>query len=82
MDRNKDKLREMWDRLVILLVSQPREGARVGWEPEDVVDRECVVVLKIGEDAQGFQKNKVVEVRPLGEEDDKTDGSSFDGIPY
>ena len=30
MDRNKDKLREMWDRLVILLVSQPWEG----WERE------------------------------------------------
>jgi hypothetical protein len=55
---------------------------RVGWGPEDVTDRECVVILKVGEDAQGFQKNKVVDVRPLGEEDDKTDGSSIDGIPF
>ena len=30
MDRNEDKLREMWDRLVILPVSQPRAG----WERE------------------------------------------------
>lgn len=55
---------------------------RVGWGPEDVTDRECVVILKVGEDAQGFQKNKVVDVRPLGEEGDKTDGSSFEGIPF
>ena len=55
---------------------------RAGWGPEDVTDRECVVILKVGEDAQGFQKNKVVDVRPLGEEDDKTDGSSIDGIPF
>jgi predicted CoA-binding protein len=55
---------------------------RVGWGPEDVVDRECVVVLKVGEDAQGFQKNKVVDVRPLGQEGHKTDGPSFDGIPF
>lgn len=55
---------------------------RVGWGPEDVVDRECVVVLKVGEDAQGFRKNKVVDVRPLGQGGHKTDGSSFDGIPF
>ena len=55
---------------------------RVGWGPEDVVDRECVVVLKVGEDAQGFQKNKVVDVRPLGQEGHKTDVPSFDGIPF
>ncbi len=55
---------------------------RVGWGPEDVVDRECVVVLKVGEDAQGFQKNKVVDVRPLGQEGHNTDGPSLDGIPF
>lgn len=56
---------------------------KVGWGPEDVVDRECVVVLKVGEDAQGFQKNKVVEARPLGKEDDGTDDSSFEAeIPF
>jgi hypothetical protein len=55
---------------------------RVGWGPEDVVDRECVVILKVGEDAQGFRKNKVVDVRPLGQEGHKTDGPSLDGIPF
>lgn len=30
MDRNEDKIRETWDRLVILLAAQPREG----WEHE------------------------------------------------
>ena len=55
---------------------------RVGWGPEEVVDRECVVVLKVGEDAQGFQKNKVVDVRPLGQDGHNTDDSSLDGIPF
>ena len=40
---------------------------RVGWGPEDVIGGECVVVLKVAEDAQGFQKNKVVDVRPLAQ---------------
>jgi len=54
---------------------------KVGWGPEDVVDRECIVALKVGEDAQGFEKNKVVDVRPL-EQEEKTDGSGFEGIPF
>lgn len=29
-DAPDDKLRETWDRLVLLLIAQPREG----WEPE------------------------------------------------
>ena len=36
-----------------------------GWGPEHVIGGECVVVLKITEDAQGVQKNKVVKVKPL-----------------
>jgi hypothetical protein len=28
--RTKDRLRETWDRLVLLLITQPREG----WKPE------------------------------------------------
>ena len=35
-----------------------------GWGPEDVIGRECVVVLQVAEDAQGVEKNKVVKVRP------------------
>jgi hypothetical protein len=35
-----------------------------GWESEDVIGRECVVVLEITEDAQGAQRNKVVKVKP------------------
>jgi hypothetical protein len=30
VDRNEDRLRETWDRLVILLAARPREG----WERE------------------------------------------------
>ena len=30
MDRSEDKLRETWDRLVILLAARPRQG----WERE------------------------------------------------
>lgn len=29
-DASNNKLRETWDRLVLLLIAQPREG----WEPE------------------------------------------------
>jgi hypothetical protein len=36
-----------------------------GWGPEDVIGRECVVVLEITEDAQGVPKNKVVRVKPV-----------------
>jgi hypothetical protein len=37
---------------------------KMGWEPEDVIGGECIVVLEITEDAQGVQKNKVVKVKP------------------
>lgn len=30
MDAVKNRLRETWDRLALLLITQPREG----WEPE------------------------------------------------
>src|SRR5215212_2840469 len=35
-----------------------------GWGSENVIGGECVVVLEVTEDAQGFEKNKVVSVRP------------------
>jgi hypothetical protein len=35
-----------------------------GWGPEDLIGEECVVVLEAAEDAQGTEKNKVVEVKP------------------
>jgi hypothetical protein len=37
---------------------------KLGWSPEDVIGGECVVVLEVGEDAQGTEKNKVVKVKP------------------
>jgi hypothetical protein len=37
---------------------------KIGWGPEDVIGSECVVVLEVAEDAQGFEKNKVVKVKP------------------
>ena len=36
-----------------------------GWGPEDVIGGKCIVVLETAEDAQGFEKNKVVKVKPL-----------------
>jgi hypothetical protein len=41
---------------------------RSGWGPEDVIGGECVVILEVAEDAQGFEKNKVVKVKPPREE--------------
>src|SRR5215208_4146105 len=37
---------------------------KLGWGPEDLVGGECVVVLEVAKDAQGTEKNKVVNVRP------------------
>jgi hypothetical protein len=37
---------------------------KLGWGPEDVIGGECAVVLEVAEDAQGFEKNKVVKVKP------------------
>ena len=38
---------------------------KVGWGPQDVIGGECIVVLETAEDAQGYEKNKVVKVKPL-----------------
>src|SRR5215217_2144780 len=38
---------------------------KIGWGPEDVTGGRCIVVLEEAEDAQGFEKNKVVRVKPL-----------------
>src|ERR671917_115147 len=38
--------------------------SRLGWGPEDLIGGECVVVLEAAEDAQGTEKNKVVNVKP------------------
>ena len=51
--------------------------SRIGWGPEDVIGGECVVVLEVAEDAQGFEKNKVINVKPLEKEDSKTGDSSL-----
>jgi hypothetical protein len=37
---------------------------KIGWGPEDIIGGDCTVVLEVTEDAQGFEKNKVVRVRP------------------
>ena len=37
---------------------------KLGWGPEDLIGGECVVVLETAEDAQGAEKNKVVNVKP------------------
>ena len=38
---------------------------KTGWGPQDVIGGECLVILETAEDAQGFEKNKVVKVKPL-----------------
>jgi hypothetical protein len=45
--------------------------AKVGWGSEDVIGGECMVVLKVAEDAQGVERNKVVEVKPAGDGKDR-----------
>jgi hypothetical protein len=54
----------------------------IGWGPEDVIGRECVVVLEVAEDAQGFERNKVVDVKPLEKGDSKTDDLSPEDAPF
>ena len=54
----------------------------IGWGPEDVIGRECIVVLEVAEDAQGFEKNKVVDVKPLGKGHEKTDNSGPEDAPF
>ena len=55
---------------------------KIGWGSEDVIGRECVVVLEVAEDAQGFERNKVVDVKPLEREDGKTGDSSPEDTPF
>jgi len=38
---------------------------KTGWGSQDVIGGECLVILETAEDAQGFEKNKVVKVKPL-----------------
>jgi hypothetical protein len=38
---------------------------KTGWGSQDVIGGECIVILETAEDAQGFEKNKVVKVKPL-----------------
>ena len=45
-DAADSKLREIWDRLVLLLIAQPREG----WEPEfhEITQREIERLAVLG----------------------------------
>ncbi len=46
---NTTKLRETWDRLVLLLITQPREG----WEPEfEEIARREIERLAVPEDRE------------------------------
>ena len=54
----------------------------LSWEPEDVVGRECVVVLEVAEDAQGAERDKVVDVKPLGKREGNTNGSGSEEPPF
>jgi hypothetical protein len=48
MEATRDKQREMWDRLVLLLISRPREG----WETEfrDITRREIERLAPVREE--------------------------------
>ncbi len=48
----------------------PEIDPKLGWGPENLIGGECIVVLETAEDAQGFEKNKVVKVRPLQKGED------------
>jgi hypothetical protein len=39
-------------------------ASNVGWEPEDVVGRRCLVVVEAYEDDNSRERNKVVKVKP------------------
>jgi hypothetical protein len=43
-------------------------ASKIGWGPEDVVGRPCLVVIETYEDANGRERNKVVKVKPPKEE--------------
>jgi hypothetical protein len=47
-----------------------------------VIGRECVVLLKVAEDAQGFQKMKVNDVKQLEKDDGKTYDSTSEDVPF
>jgi hypothetical protein len=52
---------------------------KLGWEPEDVIGGECVVVLEAAEDAQGSEKNKVTRVKPPRKNKPDASKSEADG---
>ena len=54
---------------------------KLGWGPEDVIGGECVVVLEVAEDAQGFEKNKVVKVKPPKKTKAQTNGDEGSDEP-
>src|SRR5215217_885463 len=54
---------------------------KIGWGPEDVIGGECVVVLEVAEDAQGFEKNKVVKVKPPNKTKVQTNGDQVSDEP-
>jgi hypothetical protein len=43
------------------------------WGSDDVVGKECVLDLAIGEDQKGREKNKIVGVHPVPEDEKKTE---------
>ena len=50
-DAVDNKLREIWDRLVLLLIAQPREG----WQPEfhEIARREIERLAVLGAEVEG-----------------------------
>ena len=50
-DAVDNKLREIWDRLVLLLIAQPREG----WQPEfrEITRREIERLAVLGAEVEG-----------------------------
>jgi hypothetical protein len=51
----------------------PDISSQSSWGPDDVVGRECVLDVTIAEDQKGRKKNKILRVRPLPEDEEKSE---------
>jgi hypothetical protein len=55
---------------------------KMGWGEDDVVGRPCTVVLTVGEDKDGVEKNKVLKVKPPKKRAEADEAEDFEDIPF
>jgi hypothetical protein len=53
-----------------------------GWGPEDLIGRECTIVLEVAKDAQGVEKNKVTKVKPAKTNAESQEIKDFANVPF